>query len=428
VLVVPGIFAVMLAAAGCGEDATVTPFTVWAFDDRIAVDGADTPLAGAEVAFDPPGGGPRVIGTTAEDGHVTFEGDFTRGGAAVTVYEAEHVLVSALQASPETARARANTIGKPESDLVIFAPRLDDALQRSTIAVRGALLSKRDPTSAIDLAASGIPRLGIATVTPTSYVLRAPSARPFFMIGHEAKNLVNEGGVVENDHVASFRVDVPASSADTTLDVDLARVTHLTTSTVRLRAELPQAANSPFLAGSRASALVVSADSTLLVAPIRNVHATADGRGFDLEMTVAQTDIAPERPLTRASLSAPDGSQAVRIEPGIVADGTTWNDFPIPPFVPEASRSLADPLPLDDVPENADLAVEIYAGPQLAWLITGPPGGLRDKVVTLPPPLEIRLPALVAASFLVQLDHVMHTPRGDVYRRVAVSRDVVMRR
>ena len=223
-----GILVVTLAAACSGDDGTSTSstsFTVWAFDERTSADGADTPLAGAEVAFDPPGGGARVIATTAADGHVTFEGDFTRGGASVTVYEVEHVLVSALQASPESARARANTVGKPAADLVLFAPRLDDALRRSTVELRGALLSKRDAASAIDLATSGLPRLGIATVTPTTYVLHAPMGRPFFLIGHETKSLVNTAGTVENDHVASFRVDVPASSVDTSLDVDIARVT-----------------------------------------------------------------------------------------------------------------------------------------------------------------------------------------------------------
>ena len=426
-----GILVVTLAAACSGDDGTSTSstsFTVWAFDERTSADGADTPLAGAEVAFDPPGGGARVIATTAADGHVTFEGDFTRGGASVTVYEVEHVLVSALQASPESARARANTVGKPAADLVLFAPRLDDALRRSTVELRGALLSKRDAASAIDLATSGLPRLGIATVTPTTYVLHAPMGRPFFLIGHETKSLVNTAGTVENDHVASFRVDVPASSVDTSLDVDIARVTRLPTTTIHLRTELPVAPQSPFGPGTRSSATVVSADSGLLVGPIRNVHATADGRAFDLEKTVAQTDIAPERPLTRAALFVPDGSQSIRIEPGVVADLTTWNDFPLPLFVAEASRSLADPLPLDDVPANADLLVEIYAGDQLAWVISGPPGGLREKVVTLPPPLEIRLPALVAVSLLVQMDHVTHSPRGEVYRRVAVSRDVIMRR
>jgi hypothetical protein len=166
----------------------------------------------------------------------------------------------------------------------------------------------------------------------------------------------------------------------------------------------------------------------MLVAPIRSVHMAADGRAFDLAMTVAQTDIAPERPLTRVSLVAPDGSRSLRFEPGIVADGATWNDFPVPPFVSEASRSLAEALPLDDFPAAADLVVEIYAGTQLAWIISGPPGGLREKSVTLPSPLEIRLPALVVASFIAQMDREVLAPRGEIFRRVAVSRDVLMRR
>ena len=420
----------MLAPAACGDDSTVTAFTVWAFEERTGAPGQspDAPLAGAEVAFDPPGGGTRVIARTAVDGHVTFEGDFTRGGASITLYDRDHVLVSAVQASPDTARARANAIGKPESDLVMFAPRLDEALRRNTIEVRGALLSKRDAATTVDLAASGIPRQGSVTTTDATYALRAPPGRPFFMIGHETRNLVNEPGNVENEHIASFRAEVAAAQVDTVLDVDIASARSLTTVAVRLRAELPLQPTSPFGAGSRASATVISADSRMLVAPIRSVHMAADGRAFDLAMTVAQTDIAPERPLTRVSLVAPDGSRSLRFEPGIVADGAIWNDFPVPPFVSEASRSLGEPLPLEDFPAAADLLVEIYAGTQLAWIISGPPGGLREKSVTVPSPLEIRLPALVVASFIAQMDREVLAPRGEVFRRVAISRDVLMRR
>lgn len=433
-LALSGIFAVMLAPAACGEsDDGSTSFTVWVFEERTAVEVAergDQPLAGAEIAFDPPGGGTRRIARAAADGHVAFDADFRRGGASITVFDVDHVLVSVLQASPDTARQRPNELGKPSSDLVVLLPRLDELVRRTSVELRGALARKRDAASLVDLSASGVPRLGSTTTELSSYAMRAPRARGFFLLGHETRKLATATpSDVDNEHIGSFRIDAPPLAGDAVIDVDVAGATRLSTRAVRVTAQAPNDPRSPFGAGTRVSAIVVSADSELLIAPIRQARATnGEPRAFELAMTVADVDIAPERPLTRVALVAADSSRSVRIEPGIAADGAVWKDFPLPPFVPEASRSLADPLPLDDFPDGADLVVEVYGGNDLGWRIFGPPGGLRDRTVKLPSPLEIRLPALVAVSILARTERVALPPRGEVFRRTAITRDVVMRR
>ncbi len=427
-LVVVGVIGLALLA--CGEDAAApVPFTVWAFEERIGPDGTDMPLAGAQIAFDPPGGGARVLATAADDGHATFEADFSTGSGTVSVFDRNHVLVSVLGASPEAAAARPNPIGKPAADLVLFAPRLDDAVRSTSVELKGAFTAKRDAASSIDLSASGIAQLGATETTDASYDLRAPRGRPFFLIGHESRNLENTPDRVENDLIGSFRIDVAPLDVDTTRDIDVMTATPLDVGFVHLRAEFPSGPTTRFGAGTRGAATVISADSKILVGPIKSSKPSTDGRAFDLEMFVAQTDISPERPLTRASLVAKDGSRSIRMEPGIVADGTTWSDCLTPPQVTESATptALTEPINFDDFPAGAELGIEVYAGTQLAWIIQGSAEAPR-KPITLPVPLEVRLPALVAVSFVARADRVALAPRGEVFRRTAISHDVLFRR
>lgn len=421
----------------CSDEDRITAFTVWAFEESLGtgVDGeppAGKPLAGAEIAFDPPGGGSRVILNVAPDGHATFEGDFTLGRGAVTVFDREHVLVSVIEVSPEAVRVHPNTMGKPPEDLVVLVPALDDVLVARTVEVRGALSGKRDPTSSIDLSASGVARLGSTETVSATYALRAPRGRPFFMLAHETKNVASEAADVTNELVGSFRVDMPALDADTVRDLDVTTATRLATRSVHLRAVLPTATGSPFGLGTRSSAIVVSADSRLLLAPIESARASNEGRSFDLAMAVAETEIAPERPLTRVGLVASDGSRSVRLEPGVAAEGTTFDDFLAPPRIVAgiSPTGLNEPILVEAFPAGAELAIEVFAGPQLAWVITAPArdaARARDPI-HVPVPLEIRLPALVAVAFSARTDHVPLAPRGEVFRRVSFSRDVLFRR
>lgn len=424
---------VMSCAASCGgDDDPTTFFTVWAFEERDSFAAEDRPLAGAEIAFDPPGGGARVILNAAADGHATFEGDFTRGGGSVTIFDREHVLVSAIEVSPDAARSHPNTLGKPPEDLVLFVPSLDDVVRAHTVELRGTLVGKRDASTSIDLSASGITRLGSVETRGDAYVLRVPRGRPFFLIGHETKNTGSEASHVTNELVGSFRVDMPALDADTTRDIDVKSATRLPLRSVHVRAVLPSGAGSPFGTGTRGSATALSADSRLLLAPIESAQASTDGRAFDLTMAVAETDLAPERALTRTSLVASDGSRSVRVEPGVVPDGTTFDDFLTPPRIVAgiAPTGLNEPILVGDFPAGAELGIEVFAGPQLAWVITAPArdaSHARDAI-TLPVPLEIRLPALVAASFSAKSGPVALAPRGEVFRRVSISHDVLFRR
>jgi hypothetical protein len=416
-----------------------TPFTVWVFDGGATTADDGAPLPGVMVALDLPdananasaSAAARIIKTTEPDGHVTFDADLSHGAVHVSAFSPDHTLVTMLEASPDTARARPNTFGKPAEDLAIILPRLDATIRSAAIGLHGAISGKRDPSDSISLSASAVRRIGQAETKAATYALRGPKNLPFMVLGHESGAQGDMNGVITFEHVKSFRIDVPARGADELLDVDVGSMTALPVKPLHVRADVPAGAASPFVPGTRASAIVGSTDSALLVGTFGSVAATSDALGFDLVVNVAQTDIAPERISTQAAIVAPDGTTSIRTELGIATDPTVWSDFLFPMPVADTNRSIADPIPLDGFPTGAELRLEVFAADQLVWVLHGPPGGPRGPTVTMPPALGVDFPIsvqLVALSIIAQADRVPLPPHGELYRRVAVSRDVNLRR
>lgn len=427
--------AVACSDSPAGQDVTGTPLTVWVLEERLTLDGGDKPLANVRVAFDVPGA-ERVSKTTEADGHVTFRGDFSRGGASVSVLSDNHIFVTMLEASPETARAQPNAIGKPAEDLVIFPPRLDRVTESVTVGLRGNLFGKRSPDHVVSLASSSLLDLGAVESTDPTFILRGPRDRAFFILGREIKVSSDRSGLVSQELVKSFRVDLPARGDDQLLDLDLAKLPSLPTRTVHVRAESPRGGPSPFGVGTRADASVASADSKLTLGLLAKSTASADNQSFDLEVTLVDTDVAPERTLTRVVLTAADGSQSIRSELGPMTEGVVWKDFPVPPSIasPDSTRTVRGEIPLEGFPAGADLLVEVHAGGSLLWILYGPPGGPQAKSFTVPYRDEVG--ELFVQSFALSLSArkervALPGPargRGDFYRYTSTFRDILLRK
>jgi len=430
----------IVACESCGSSsssapkAPTTPFTVWVFDEGATTTDGGAPLPGVMVALDPlvpSADAPRIVQTTAADGHVTFDADLSHGGVHVSAFSADHTLVTMLDASPDSARARPNTFGKPAEDLAIVLPRLDATIRSAGVELHGTISGKRDAADSVALYTSGVLRIGQAETKAAAYAVRAPKNLPFVVLGHESGTQTDTNGVITFEHVKSFRIDVPARDSDDMLDIDVGSMPALPTQALHLRARIPAGDASPFVPGTRASAIVGSTTSSLIVGTFGSVAATPDMLGFDVVVNVAQTDIAPEQVSTQAAIVAPDGTTSIRTELGIAPDNTIWNDFLLPTPVDDSNRSIQDPFPLAGFPAGADLRLEVFAADQLVWILHGPPGGAPGDTVTMPPPLGIDFPIsvqIVAVSLIAQADRVPLPPHGELYRRVAVSRDVNLRR
>jgi hypothetical protein len=397
---------VLLAAACSGDDTTATParvqMTVRLVEEPLLVDDpSDRPIAAAEVAFDMPrdasGNRERVTAVTDADGRATFDvaEDALRGDAVVTMYSPEHLSYSRLDVT--------------EREVTLVVPRLDAATSERTVQLTGAI-SGRAGTTTVDLSASKIDRLGRAITDETTYAMRIPRAQPFFLVGQELDS--------KDVPLKSFRIDVPAKDSDSRLDVDLASVTPLAPRTIRMRVTPPAS----MAAGATIFANVVSAESSLFLGAPTKVE---DGA---IELAVIDTDLGGEHALTRGVVIASDGARSIRTEVGVVADDTTFGDLLAPPKVAEASRLKTDPIPITDFPDGAALRVEMIAGGKLGWILVGPKGGLREKTIALPPSFRVEFPRLVAVTIAAQMDPIDIGGGRTLYRRVGVSRDVLLNR
>ena len=259
----------LLAVACSSSQATATPpttpFTVWVFDEGSTIADEGAPLPGVMVALDAPSGAAsagaaRVVRTTEADGHVTFDADFSRGALHVSAFSGDHTLVTMLDASPDTARARPNTFGKPAEDLAIILPRLDAAIRSAAVELRGAITGKRDLADSLSLSAGAVRRIGQDETKAATYALRGPRSVPFVVLGHEAGTQTESNGTITFEHVKSFRIDVPARATDQVLDIDVASSAALAMQQLHLRADMPIGSASPFVAGTRALQQVHVAD------------------------------------------------------------------------------------------------------------------------------------------------------------------------
>ncbi|MBK6691636.1 MAG: hypothetical protein IPG50_05450 [Myxococcales bacterium] len=420
----------MALAACAGSDASHgATFTVWLFDERATLDGTETPIANVAVALDGPDG-LRVVKSTEADGHVTFEGDFARG-VSITALSDNHVYVTMLEASPEAAAARPNRVGKPATDLVIFPPRLDRLAESMTVGLRGTIAGKQGVDNAVTLALSGVERLGAVRTLEPTYLLRAPRDRPFFLLGHETRVAADAAGILFNEHLKSFRIDLAARSDDELMDLDLPKLPALPTRRIRMRVEPPRQGPVPFGAGTGAVASVTSADSELAVGLFAEAKATPNG-ALDVDVHLVDADVAPERLLSHVVVTAPDGSKSARTEQATLTDGAVWKDFAAPPTIrePEASRTARDAIPLDGFPAGADLFATVYAGGSLLWILHGPPGGPRARSFTLPYHDEVKVPEIrvFALSLAARFDRVELPMRGEFYRYTSTFRDIILRK
>jgi hypothetical protein len=406
------------------SSASKTPLVVWVLDEGLTAFDPPTPLAGVEIAFDPPDGLARELMRTEADGHVVVEADFTREGAAITAASPDHVIVSALNISPTYAHLRPNTFGKPAEDIVLVPPRLDRAILGATVELRGALAGKAEK-SAVDVSVSALRRLGNDTTTEGSYVLRAPRGRPFVLFGHEQSTPANPTELPEL--IKSFRIDVPARDTDGVLDIDIGAAAALPTKPVRIHADVP--IDEPFGTPPDCLGLVKSAESTLLVGGFRRQFPNTGG--CDVEMTVADANIEPESTITSVVLTAFDGSRSVRTERGVLADGAKIDNFLIPPTIVEASRTIQDAIPIERINAGTDVHVDVFAGNQLLWVLDGPIGRLRKPALNLPAPFGVTFTVdvnLFAITITARADGTQLPSGKMIWGREATSRDVLVRR
>ncbi|HRG97758.1 MAG TPA: hypothetical protein PLR99_16000 [Polyangiaceae bacterium] len=406
------------AVPDAGADAPVSPRrSFWVYSQAPLAGGVPTPLPDAVVAFDPPGG-PRQEVTTGPDGLASLTGEIT--GGMITVAAPGHATFTALDVSPEALSALPpNNVGKPSTDMVVA---LTYTGTDRTVQLSGKLTGKQAPDSPVTLTTRGLQaRVGVAGGT---YSLRVPKGLPLFVVGLEGTGSAT-GREVTYTGARFFKVEGPAPTADTTLDLDVSQGA-LPSATSTFKVELPGGASGPLGGSSIAFCQTQSADSGLLLGITAKSAPSADLASFTCELRAASADISPEALQTLVAVQTADGAVSVAGALGPVPDGTVWKDLLPPPALTIATVKRTDPIPTEGLPKEATTCqLNLTYREQLVWAAVGPFGRPCPSAITLPePPSGTTLPATLRASLIGLADPVEVPGRkGDLFfKRVSVSR------
>jgi hypothetical protein len=427
------VFMYLLATSvGCSSSETTTPapaaptkLTVWVLaSDTTTI--APEAAPGAKVYFDPPGGGARVEGVAEADGHVTFEVDFTKGEAGLTVVHEGYISTSILGLTPERIKAIPIRLDKPETDVVVALPPTAASLPK----LSGAITNKLAADNNVVVSSTRVHSPLVEGLD--SFNVSVPRNRPFSLIAAEGKFAVLAPGsrAIENTEFRLYRADHAGLSADGKLDIDLTTATVVTAPKVKWTVELPGGDAGPLGAAvvSRCIASVASFDSTAMIGPL--VKSTPTPTGFDAEVQVGQTDIG-EQIVSRAVIALSDDSQSVVNELGAMPEGTVFKDFVTPPTLTVERQRVSDPIAVGGVVPGQLVLVQLNgrpgpaAEPQLVWTIIARADAANTITLPTPPP-GLVLPTFTQARVVTFTENLIIHPWLLTGHRVGVSKPIAI--
>jgi hypothetical protein len=357
-----------------------------------------TPLAGAVVAFDPPGGGERVEKTSGPDGRVVFEADFSSGAATVTAFAADHALLTVVGVTPE--RVAKNKLkasfGHPD-DLVLVMPPLGSWLEKRTVKLSGAITGKT--SSRLNVGPIGLGTIFDATTS--TYELRVPKGSPFVLLGSDYAFTKPDARSFEGTIAKFFTIDRPATSQDGTFDVDVAGASTVATVTNKIHLVIPGGDAGPLGGGSFGAVNVLDHYRMFFPGVIKRAAPSADKAGFDCEVTVAQIDPKPWTLVTAGSIRTPEGAVSIRGELGVLPDGSTMTDFLLPPKLSFDRAKRSAPIALGETPADVEaVSLTMLDGDRPAWTVVMPRAyGIPTSLTVPAPPTG----ASVASSLIGQV-------------------------
>ncbi len=402
----------LVALVGCGSSSSSSPpangdggtdgavsgtaFEVWVAEAPPGMR-TDTypPIVNATVAWDPPGGGARVVAQTDAQGHVTVYGDFTKGDGVLTVWEKDHTAFTQLQASPAVSMSLAgllpNPMGKPATDAVFLLQRKLGAKPSPVAKLMGNISNKADPA---DVVALYPPGLGAGIDAPgANYSITVPTGRPYSIVGFEYKpDATQPDRGTSATTVKFFKIDRPAQSADTTLDLDMSQIAAESTTKGSATITVPGGDSGPLGGTTRSFFYTADLDGNAFYGVWPKAVLSADKSAFDISFEYVAPP-ADARVVTRGLIINPgDGSASLVQKAGAPTDGMTLDGFPLPMPVTVTKVAYTDPIAFDGLPSEATTAqIQILQGNEVPWTIGNPK---KVSPITLP-----KLPDDVLAAF-----------------------------
>jgi hypothetical protein len=334
-------------------------------------------LRGATVVLDKPGG-ERVEGTTAADGRVTFaDVDWSRGSAALTVFEHDHTMVSVvgLDQARVSARGALQTRAVDPTaaprDYTFFLSRLGTGADRATLS--GPLVNKQAAGHFVTLSAS-IDGSSFQS-TGSTFSMDVAKQRPFSVIGLEwapaTPSTVSARGI-EQQFFRWVRWDQPALADDAVATLDLATGEALAPVRAKGRLMIPKGRTGPLGAQTKGYVTVTTEAATQLGGTLRS-DVLADGSGFEFQLE--HVVVPGATAFTGYVIARDDGALTYLERMGYPNDGEIVDDFLLPPTASAHAQPLFEAITFDNVTERAAPRLVVRDGFGVArWIVDGQPG------------------------------------------------------
>lgn len=337
--------------------------TVLKADGMWKNDFTTQPADGVTVAADLPGGD-REEQTTGADGKVTFaKVEWARGTAAITAYAKGYRLTSVIG------------LTSADGDQTLYLAPLRPSVE--TVEISGTAKNPDPGGDYLVVCAVGAVEAFQGPKT-LSYNIPVPKDQATTLLGIQAKDLKpTDLRLFPLGAVAWTKLDVPASSTDTTVDLDFANKETPTAFSTTF--ELPTAPDSLVGTASRPEVYVNSYDGLLLGIPRQSTKLSTTKFTVDAEYV----KLAPEADvLTRYFVFVgANGHGSFIIEQGYPKDGATVKDFlEVPTLVYPPSTTATAPYYDRIEIENPDPTAEPVAvivdesEGQIFWMLRGAKG------------------------------------------------------
>ena len=373
-----------LDAAQPGPDAATLPDVTF---EAVVVDpitAAATPLTGALVAFDRPGGARETV-TTKADGLATFRAvDWSKGKGAATAYLAGYTLTSAVNLDQARFDREANKDG---ALLLPLQAKID--IPGIFVTVSGTATNFKDPSHHWSVGQMRMPYVsewtGKSTQTFTVAVL---AGMPFSLraIEYEASFVPS----MQGRNLAQYSIvylDFPALTANKKGVVfDLS--TSDTIKSTSVSTAIPARAESP-LHMAVPWCYLQEAGSANVLAGHSHEDISADGTSF--EATFAWSEHSwVTAPFAYCLVSATRNQASFTSKSGYPTDGPLPPLIDIPTMTAPAPSEDNKPYPLhqpiawqlfDDVPATALLLYQDDLAREVAWTVYG---GANATTITVP--------------------------------------------
>jgi hypothetical protein len=384
------------AAPASGVPATeqITVFVVEP-QDPAAARTVPKALSGAKVVADFADGF-RSSGATDADGRVLLAATDTTKPFSVMAYTPRHTIqvYSGLTVARTGLLPMSGAYFPAASSSDVVVTLIPLASSQETVRLSGALKNTAAEGDTVSLTTwSLISPAGTFKGGDSAYRIAIPEGVPVSLIGAEWATSAAQGRVADQSFSQWFQVDVPAATADTTLDIDVAAATKLSPTKFQVTCEIPGGATGPF-AGAKGYVRVTSIESGgLFIGSHSHTEPIADGATFSISGEYVQ--VPGIHAQYYAYTQNTDGSFAAKFARGYPADGTALTGL-FSPLAVTPPASIDQPITIGPRPPGSIAEYQLFTkGGDMLLQLDDVDEGATTLLV---PPLSVDAAAMLLAA------------------------------